>query len=151
VEELSRKVRYVVNYLQARQSVAKSADGKVGKRGGDRAEAGKSPSGDTFHINGPVGAVMSGSGNVAVVSQSLTQNNLLKQHLADLEKGARVLPDKQRDEALEYIEAIRSEADSGRPKKALVKTCGEALNGLLTPEMMPLVATVLSIIDQNFK
>lgn len=104
----------------------------------------------TYHISGPVGVVMTGSHNTATVSQALTQSNELQQHFAQLRQAAEALEGEARADAIELVDAIVDQSRSEKPKKALVKQYGEGLKGLMTPEMVPIITTVLTILGQHW-
>lgn len=105
----------------------------------------------TFNITGPVAALMTGAHSTANVTQALTQNNAVMEHLAALRQAAEELEGDARDEALELVETINEQVAAERPKKGVLRSCGEGLRGLLKPEMVPIVTTLMTIIAESWK
>jgi hypothetical protein len=81
----------------------------------------------TYNISGPVGAIQSGSNNTATFVQNVALGTDAVNAMAQLRAAAESRDGDDREEALELVDAIEEEAKASKPKKALIKQCGEGL------------------------
>jgi hypothetical protein len=80
-----------------------------------------------YNISGPVGAIQSGSGNTATFVQNVAVGNDALNAMAQLRAAAEKLSGTDREEALELVDTIEHQAKVPKPKKALIRQCGEGL------------------------
>lgn len=74
------------------------------------------------NFNAPVGAVQTGNHNIANVNQNIGHNfSEILEHLANLKKEFQVLPDEDREEAIEIVDALAVEVQSENPSRGKVK------------------------------
>lgn len=73
-----------------------------------------------FHA--PVSSVQIGNNNIANVNQNIGQNlSDILEHLANLKREFQSLPDEDREEAIEIVDALAVEVQSENPSKGKVK------------------------------
>ncbi len=75
---------------------------------------------NNFH--GPVGVNQTGSNNTANVVQQVSDTGELFRYIAQLRGHVEQLPDDKRDEALEAVDALETQAKAEKPQKGLVKS-----------------------------
>ncbi len=79
-----------------------------------------SPITQNFHA--PVGSVQTGNHNVANVNQNIGQNfSEILEQLATLKREFQSLPDEDREEAIEVVDALTLEVQNENPSKGKVK------------------------------
>lgn len=99
----------------------------------------------TLH-NSNAGVIQTGSHNNANVAQQFNPPaSEFAKLITELRQAAGELPTGKREEALELIDAVESEAQSKKPKQALVKACAEKLNAYLLA-YGPTIATLVELL-----
>ncbi len=126
------EVEQAVLYLAAEGLVDPSSHSVcITHRGVKEIEASiKNPSRETEHFsvkviqfNAPVGAVQTGQGNVANVTQNISVNTAEALKLIEGLRGQlQSLPDAQRQEATEFLEDLASETQSAHPRLSRIKS-----------------------------
>jgi hypothetical protein len=102
---------------------------------------------NNYQINAPVGSIQTGSQNTANVTQSVAVGDEVMKHIVTLRQAANKLDADRREEALELVETIESEAQSSKPKKSVIRQCGEGLKTLLAPiDVVQIVAMIMSVL-----
>lgn len=94
----------------------------------------------TQNFSGPVGAVQTGSHNVAHVNQSVsTDVQVLLQQLRAQVDG---LPAEQREEAIELVHGLEEQAKKPSPSKAMIKQILAGLGGMFAGAGSDVVAEI---------
>jgi hypothetical protein len=74
-------------------------------------------------FNAPVGSVQTGNYNIANVNQNFGQNfSEILQQLAILRNKFQELPESEREEAIEVVDALEVEVKSENPSKGKIKS-----------------------------
>jgi hypothetical protein len=81
----------------------------------------------TYHIGGSVGAIQSGADNTATFVQNVALGTDAVNAMAQLRAAAEQRSGEDREAAIELVDAIEEQSKAPRPKKALIKQCGEGL------------------------
>lgn len=94
----------------------------------------------TQNFSGPVGAVQTGSHNVAHVTQNVsTDVQVLLQQLRAQVDG---LPVEQREEAIELVDGLEEQAKKPSPSKAMIKQILAGLGGIFAGAGSDVVAEI---------
>lgn len=98
-----------------------------------------------YQISGPVGALQSGSHNTATVVQNVAVGDSAMTALAQLRHAAEKLSGEDREEAIELVDTIEEQVRSRKPKKSVIKQCGEGLAGKIKEiDVVALVSLLLN-------
>lgn len=85
-----------------------------------------------FHFHGSVGAVQTGSHNIANVMQQVNEGVDLLSLIGQLRAGTDRLDGEAKSEAIELVDTLEEQAKSAQPRKALVKRCADGLKDHMT-------------------